>query len=208
MELKVLNISGKETGNTIKVSDKVFKVKPNDHAIYLDVKRILASAHMGNHKAKERGEIVGSTRKIKKQKGTGTARAGSIKNPLFRGGGRVFGPRVRDYDITLNAKTKQKAKKSALSYKIKDEAILVVDSLKMKSIKTKEYIKITEALSVNSGKSLFVVAEGDNNLFLSSRNIKGSNVVRAAELNTYEIMNAKHIVFEEGAIKNLEENLK
>ena len=208
MKVSVYNTEGKETSKSVSLSKDIFGIEPNNHAIYLDVKHYLAAQRQGTHKAKERADIKGSTRKIKKQKGTGTARAGSIKNPLFRGGGRIFGPRVRDYNITLNTKTKQTAKNSALSYKIKDEAILVVDSLKMKAIKTKEYIKITEALSVNSGKSLFVVAEGDNNLFLSSRNIKDSNVVRAAELNTYEIMNAKHIVFEEGAIKNLEENLK
>jgi len=208
MELKVLNISGKETGNAIKLSDKVFKAKPNDHAIYLDVKRIQAANHTGNHKAKERGEITGSTRKIKKQKGTGTARAGSIKNPLFRSGGRVFGPRVRDYDITLTTKTKQLAKKSALSYKVKGKALLVVDSLSMKATKTKDYVKMTEALKVNGGKSLFVVAESSENLFLSGRNIQGTTVVRAAELNTLDIMNAKHVVFEEGAIKKIEENLK
>ena len=208
MELKVLNISGKETGNAIKLSDKVFKVKPNDHAIYLDVKRIQAASHTGNHKAKERGEITGSTRKIKKQKGTGTARAGSIKNPLFRSGGRVFGPRVRDYDITLTSKAKQLAKKSALSYKVKGNALVVVDSLTMKATKTKDYIKMTEALKVNDGKSLFVVAESSENLFLSGRNIQGTSVVRAAELNTLDIMNAKHVVFEEGAIKKVEENLK
>jgi large subunit ribosomal protein L4 len=208
MELKILNIKGKETGKSLKVSDKVFKVTPNDHAIYLDVKRIQAGQHQGTHKAKERGEIVGSTRKIKKQKGTGSARAGSIKNPLFKGGGRIFGPRVRSYDITLNSKTKKIAKRSALSYKAKENTLLVVDSFKMKAPKTKEYIEMLKDLNVSEGNSLFVIASANESLYKSGRNIQNTCVMGASELNTYEIMKAKNIVFEEAAIVKLEDNLK
>lgn len=208
MELKILNIKGKETGKSLKVSDKVFKVTPNDHAIYLDVKRIQAGQHLGNHKTKERGEIVGSTRKIKKQKGTGTARAGSIKNPLFKGGGRVFGPRVRDYDISLNSKTKKIAKCSALSYKAKGNTLLVVDSFKMKAPKTKEYVEMLKDLNVSEGHSLFVIASANESLYKSGRNLQNTSVMNASELNTYEIMKAKNIVFEEAAIVKLEDNLK
>ena len=208
MELKILNIKGKETGKSLKVSDKVFKVKPNDHAIYLDVKRIQASQHQGTHKAKERGEIEGSKRKIKRQKGTGTARAGSIKNPLFKGGGRVFGPRVRDYNISLNSKTKKIAKCSALSYKTKDNTLFVVDSFKMKAPKTKEYVEILKDLKVAEGHSLLVTESTNEELYKSGRNLQNTQVIGAAELNTYEIMKAKNIVFEEAAIVKLEENLK
>jgi len=208
MELKILNIKGKETGKSLKVSDKVFKMTPNDHAIYLDVKRIQASQHQGTHKAKERGEIVGSTRKIKKQKGTGTARSGSIKNPLLKGGGRIFGPRVRDYDISVNSKTKKIAKCSALSYKVKEKTLFVVDGFKFKAPKTKEYVAMLKDMNVSEGKSLFVIASANDALYKSGRNLQNTRVIGASELNTYEIMKAKNIVFEEAAMVKLEDNLK
>lgn len=204
MELKVLNTKGKETG-TVTLSDAIFAIEPNDHAIYLDVKRILASKHLGLHKAKEKNEIKASTRKIKRQKGTGTARAGSLKSGVFRGGARMFGPRVRSYKIKLNTKVKDLAKKSALTYKAKAEGITVVDSVAFEAPRTKEYISTFANLKVDLNKSLLVLGEENKNVYLSSRNLKGVKVVTVNDVNTYDIMNAKTVVFESSAVEKLEE---
>ena len=204
MELSVLNTSGKDTGKKVTLTDTVFAVEPNDHAIYLDVKQYLANQRQGTHKAKERAEIVGSTKKIKRQKGTGTARAGSIKSPIFRGGGRVFGPRPRNYDIKLNKKLKQVARRSALSYKAQENAIAVIEDIVMETPKTKEYVSLMDSLSLSAKKTLIVTDELNKNLILSSRNIKNSSVTVLSELNTYDILNADNIIFSEGTIEKLE----
>ena len=204
MELNVINIEGKETGKKVALSDLIFGVEPNDHAIYLDVKQYLANQRQGTHKAKERGEVSGSTRKIKRQKGTGTARAGSIKSPVFRGGGRVFGPRPRDYGFKLNKKVKQLARKSALSYKAKDNGIIVLEDFNFESPKTKEFVAIQNNLKINDKKSLFVLTEVNKNIYLSSRNLKGVKVVTASELTTYDILNASSVVLLEGSLDKIE----
>jgi large subunit ribosomal protein L4 len=204
MDLIVINTSGKDTGKKVSLSDSIFAIEPNDHAIYLDVKQYLANGRQGTHKSKQRGEISGSTRKIKKQKGTGGARAGSIKNPLFKGGGRVFGPEPRDYSFKLNKKVKQLARKSALSYKVKDNQLVVVEDFSFEAPKTKEMINVLTALGANDKKSMLVIAEQDKNVYLSSRNLKGVNVVTALELNTYNTMNANFVVMTEGAVQKLE----
>jgi len=204
MELNVLNIEGKETGNKVVLNDLIFGVEPNDHAIYLDVKQYLANQRQGTSKSKERGEIAGSTRKIKKQKGTGTARAGSIKSPTFRGGGRVFGPRPRDYGFKLNKKVKQLARKSALSYKAKDNGIIVLEAFNFDVPKTKELINIQNNLKINDKKSIIVLSEANKNIYLSSRNLKGIKVVIASELTTYDILNASSIIFVEGSLEKIE----
>ena len=204
MELNVLNIKGKETGRKVKLNAAVFAIEPNDHAIYLDVKSHLANKRQGTHKAKERAEIVGSTRKIKKQKGTGTARAGSIKNPLFKGGGRVFGPTPRDYSQKVNKKVKRLARKSALSIKAKQKAIVVLEDFQMDKPHTKDYLKILAALGLSDKKSMLVLGDLNKNVYLSSRNLKNSKVVTNSELNTYGISNANHLIISEGAIAELE----
>lgn len=204
MELVILNISGEDTGKKVTLQDEIFGVEPNDHVIYLDVKQYLANQRHGNHKSKERGEITGSTKKIKRQKGTGTARAGSIKSPLFRGGGRAFGPRPRNYGFKLNKKLKQLARISALSYKAKGEAIKVVEDFNFDKPKTKEYVNVLRNLSIDDKKSLFILNEKSDNLYLSSRNIKGSKVVALSELNTYDIMNHSNIVFVESSLNQLQ----
>ncbi|MDG1341753.1 MAG: 50S ribosomal protein L4 [Flavobacteriaceae bacterium] len=204
MELNVLNIEGKETGRKIKLDKAVFGIEPNDHAIYLDVKQHLANKRQGTHKAKERAEIVGSTRKIKKQKGTGTARAGSIKNPLFKGGGRVFGPRPRDYSQKVNKKVKRLARMSALSIKANQKSIVVLEDFQMDQPQTKNYLKMLVALGLADKKSILVLGELNKNVYLSSRNLKNSNVVINSELNTYSISNANSLIFSEGAIAGLE----
>ena len=208
MELSVLNTKGKETGRTIKLDQAIFGVDPNNHAIYLDVKQHLANKRQGTHKSKERSEIVGSTRKIKKQKGTGTARAGSIKNPLFRGGGRIFGPTPRDYSQKLNKKVKRIARKSALSIKAKDKSILILEDFKFDSPKTSAYLKVLESLGLSGKKSLMVLGEQNNNVYLSSRNLSNSKVVKSSELSTYQITNASSLVLFESAISDLESILK
>ena len=208
MELNVLNIEGKETGRKIKLDKAVFGIEPNDHAIYLDVKQHLANKRQGTHKAKERAEIVGSTRKIKKQKGTGTARAGSIKNPLFKGGGRVFGPRPRDYSQKVNKKVKRLARMSALSIKANQKSILVLEDIKMDQPQTKDYLKMLAALGLADKKSVLVLGELNKNVYLSSRNLKNSKVVINSELNTYSISNANSLIFSEAAITGLESLLK
>ena len=195
MELNVLNIQGKETGRKVKLNTAVFGIEPNDHAIYLDVKSHLANKRQGTHKAKERAEITGSTRKIKKQKGTGTARAGSIKNPLFKGGGRVFGPTPRDYSQKVNKKVKRLARKSALSIKAKQKSIVILEDFQMDKPQTKEYIKMLSALGLAEKKSLLVLGDLNKNVYLSSRNLKNSKVVTNSELNTYKISNANSLIF-------------
>lgn len=204
MELSVLNTSGKDTGKKVTLTDTVFAVEPNDHAIYLDVKQYLANQRQGTHAAKERADIVGSTKKIKRQKGTGTARAGSIKSPIFRGGGRVFGPRPRNYDMKLNKKLKQVARRSALSYKAQENAIAVIEDIVMDAPKTKEYISLMDNLSLGAKKTLIVTNELNKNLILSSRNVQNSAVTILSELNTYDILNADNIIFSEGTIDKLE----
>ncbi|MCL3778842.1 50S ribosomal protein L4 [Prolixibacteraceae bacterium JC049] len=206
MEVAVLNKAGQETGRSVELLEQVFGIEPNDHAIYLDVKQYLANQRQGTHKAKERAEIVGSTRKIKKQKGTGTARAGSIKSPVFRGGGRIFGPRPRNYGFKLNKKVKTLARKSALAYKAKGNSILVVEDFTFEAPKTKEMVAITGSLKINDKKSLIVLPEENKNLYLSARNLKNTQVLTVNELSTYQILNAKTLVLLEGAVKKIEEN--
>lgn len=208
MELSVLNIEGKETGRKVTLNDQIFGIEPSDHAIYLDVKQYMANQRQGTHKSKERGDITGSTRKIKKQKGTGTARAGSIKSPIFRGGGRVFGPRPRNYGFKLNKKVKQLARKSALTYKASEQSILVLEDFNFESPKTKEMVAMKSNLQLADKKSLFVLPTENNNIYLSSRNLQDISVVIASELNTYEILNAKIIVLLEGSVEKIEEALK
>ena len=207
MELSVVNLEGKETGSKAQFSEEIFGFQPVDHAIYLDVKQYLANQRQGTHKSKERAEIAGSTKKIKKQKGTGTARAGSIKSPVFRGGGRVFGPRPRNYNFKLNKKLKIVARKSALSYKMKDESITVVDSLNINEVKTKRLVTVLNSLSLSESKVLMVLAKDNNNVYLSSRNLPNVNVVNVNSLNTYDIINATRVVVEEGSIARIEEIL-
>ena len=208
MELKVHNIKGKETDKKIKLNKAIFGIEPNDHAIYLDVKQYLANNRKGLHKSKERAEIAGSTRKIKKQKGTGTARAGSIKNPLFRGGGTIFGPRPRSYDQKINKKVKKLARKSALAYKVKNNEILILEDFKLSNPKTSDYLKIINAFGLESKKTLLVINELNNNIYLSSRNIKNSKVIINSELNTYEITDANNILILESAVEGIESTLK
>ncbi|MGI5913123.1 MAG: 50S ribosomal protein L4 [Bacteroidales bacterium] len=204
MEIAVLDIEGKETGRKVNLNDSVFGIEPNDHAIYLDAKQYMANQRQGTHKSKERGEVSGSTRKLKRQKGTGTARAGSIKNPLFRGGGRVFGPKPRNYGFKLNKKMKQLARKSALSYKASNNKIIVLEDFSLEVPKTKEMIRISNNL-VNENKNLlFVLAERNKNVYLSSRNIQGVEVINATELTTYDIMKASTLIFAESAIDVLQ----
>ena len=208
MELAIHNIKGKDTGRKAKLSNNIFGVEPNDHAIYLDVKQYLANNRKGLHKSKERAEIKGSTRKIKRQKGTGTARAGSIKNPLFRGGGRVFGPRPRSYDQKVNKKVKKLARKSALSYKAKNKAIMIIEDFEFSKPKTKNYFSILKAFDLDGKKTLMVLNGGNKNVYLSSRNLKNSKVVINSELNTYEITDASNVLILESAVDGLESNLK
>jgi large subunit ribosomal protein L4 len=205
MELSVLNIEGKDTGRKITLNDRIFDVEPNDHAIYLDVKHHMANKRQGTHKTLERGEVSGSTRKIKRQKGTGTARAGSIKSPLFRGGGTIFGPRPRNYGFKLNKKIKQLARKSALTYKARENSILVVEDFNMEAPKTKEFINIKNNLKIADKKSLFVLPAENNNIYLSSRNLQGVSVVSASYINTYQILNAKTVVLLESCVTKIEE---
>jgi large subunit ribosomal protein L4 len=208
MELSVLNKEGKETGRKVTLSDQIFGIEPSDHAIYLDVKQYMANQRQGTSKSKERGEVSGSTRKIKKQKGTGGARAGSIKSPTFRGGGTIFGPRPRNYEFKLNKKVKQLARKSALTYKAVENRILVLEDFNMEAPKTKEIVAIRTNLQIADKKSLFVLPVENNSIYLSSRNLKDVSVVTASELNTYQILNAKTIVILEGSVNKIEEAFK
>ena len=208
MELKVLNKEGKATTKKVKLTAGIFAIDPNDHAIYLDVKQYLANQRQGTHQSRERGEIIGSTRKIKKQKGTGTARAGSIKNPIFRGGGRVFGPRPKNYGFKLNKKLKVLARKSALSYKAKEESILILEDLSFKSPKTKDFASLLKNLKVDNAKSLFITSEKDKNILLSSRNIPNTKVITANMLNTYDILDSKMLIISEKAFPQIEKQFK
>lgn len=208
MKVAVLDIKGKETGRKVDLSDDVFAIEPNEHAIYLDVKQYLAHQRQGTHKAKERAEIAGSTRKIKKQKGTGTARAGSIKSPVFRGGGRIFGPRPKDYTQKLNKNVKRLARRSALSLKTKEKSVVVVEDFNFETPKTKDFVAFLTSLGLENKKSLIVLGDTNNNVYLSSRNLERSEVVTGSELNTYKIVNANSLVFTESALEGIESNLK
>jgi large subunit ribosomal protein L4 len=204
MELTVYNIKGEETGKNVSLNDTVYGIDPNDHAIYLDVKQYLANGRQGTHKTKERSEVAGSTKKIKKQKGTGTARAGDIKNPIFRGGGRVFGPTPRDYGFKLNKKVKKLARKSALAYKAKSDKIRIVEDFDLTSPKTSEYLGILNNMKINEKKSLLVITEQNKNIYLSSRNLQGAKVVLASEITTYDIMNASVLLLFESSVDVLD----
>ena len=207
MKVAVLDKTGKDTGRKADLSKDVFAIEPNTHAIYLDVKQYLANQRQGTHKSKERGEITGSTRKIKRQKGTGTARAGSIKSGVFKGGGRMFGPRPRNYGFKLNKNVKRLARKSALTIKANEKAITVLEDLSFDAPKTKDFISVLKALDLENKKSLFVLGASNNNVYLSSRNLKGSEVITSSELSTYKIMNANQVVLLEGSLEGIETNL-
>ena len=207
MKVAVLDINGKDTGRKADLSNKVFAIEPNNHAVYLDVKQYLANQRQGTHKAKERAEIVGSTRKIKKQKGTGTARAGSIKSGVFKGGGRIFGPRPRNYGFKLNKNVKRLARKSALTIKAQEKAIVVLEDFDFEAPKTKNFTAVLKALNLETKKSLFVLGTPNNNVYLSSRNLKRSEVLTSSELSTYKILNANQVILLESAIEGIESNL-
>lgn len=207
MEVKVLDINGKDTGRKVQLSDSVFAIEPNNHAVYLDVKQYLANQRQGTHKSKERSEIAGSTRKIKKQKGTGTARAGSVKSPVFVGGGRVFGPTPRSYSFKLNKNLKRLARKSALSLKAQESNLVVVEDFTFEAPNTKNFINVLKALGLDNKKSLFVLGDTNKNVYLSSRNLKSTSVVTTSELNTYAVLNAKSLVLTEGSVSGIEANL-
>ncbi|WP_338378154.1 50S ribosomal protein L4 [uncultured Flavobacterium sp.] len=207
MEVIVLDVNGKETGRKVQLSDSVFAIEPNNHAVYLDVKQYLANQRQGTHKAKERAEVAGSTRKIKKQKGTGTARAGSAKNPLFKGGGTVFGPRPRSYSFKLNKSLKRLARKSAFSIKAKEENLVVIEDFNFETPNTKNFINVLKALGLDNKKSLFVLGESNKNVYLSSRNLKASSVITTSELSTYSILNTNKLVLMESSLEEIETNL-
>lgn len=208
MKVSVYQNSGKDSGKKIDLSDEIFAIEPNDHAIYLDVKQYLANQRQGTHKAKERAEIVGSTRKIKRQKGTGTARAGSIKSPLFRGGGRIFGPRPRNYGFKLNKKLKAIARKSALTYKAQENGIKVLEDLKFEAAKTKDYIQLLTSLELQDKKTLLVLPEVDKNILLSSRNLPQAKVTTVDALHTYDLLNADELLISESSVEKIENLLK
>ena len=207
MKVAVLDITGKDTGRKVELSKDVFAIEPNNHAVYLDVKQYLANQRQGTHKAKERGEVAGSTRKIKRQKGTGTARAGSIKSGVFSGGGRMFGPRPRNYSFKLNKNLKRLARRSALSIKANENAIVVMEDFNFEAPKTKNFTSILKALDIQDKKSLFVLGALNNNVYLSARNFEGSEVIINSELNTYKILNANKLVLLESSIEGIESNL-
>jgi large subunit ribosomal protein L4 len=207
MKVAVLDSKGKDTGRKADLSDQVFGIEPNNHAVYLDVKQYLAHQRQGTHKSKERAEIAGSTRKIKKQKGTGTARAGSIKSPIFRGGGRIFGPRPKDYTQKLNKNLKRLARKSALTLKAQEKSILVVEDFDFDAPKTKDFVQVLKSLGLENKKSLFVLGDSNKGVYLSSRNFTQSDVITSSELSTYKILNANSIVLLEGALETIELNL-
>ena len=207
MKVAVLDYKGKDTGRKVNLSKDVYGIEPNNHSIYLDVKQYLANQRQGTHKAKERADIIGSTRKIKKQKGTGTARAGSIKSGVFRGGGRIFGPRPRNYSFKLNKNLKRLARKTALTLKANDKAITVLEDFDFETIKTKNFKSVLKALNLESKKSLFVFGASNNNVYLSSRNLKGSEVITYSELSTYKLLNADQLVLVESALEGIELNL-
>ena len=207
MKVAVLDNTGKDTGRKIELSEAIFGIEPNNHAVYLDVKQHLANKRQGTHKSKERADIVGSTRKIKKQKGTGTARAGSIKSPLFRGGGRVFGPRPKDYSFKLNKSLKRLARKSALSMKAKENNVIVLEDFNFDTPKTKNFVQVLKALSIEDKKSMFVLGASNNNVYLASRNLKRANVVNASGVNTYSVVNSNKLILLESTLEDIESNL-
>lgn len=204
MELEVINREGESTGKKVTLADAIYAIEPNDHVIYLDVKQHLANRRQGTHKAKERAEIKGSTKKLKKQKGTGTARAGSIKSPLFRGGGRIFGPRPRDYHFKLNRKVKSLARKSALTYKAKESNITVVEDFNLESPKTQEYQKVLNNLSVTNEKTLLILPDNNKNLYLSSRNLPKAKVLPCSQINTFDLLNADKVLIFESSVEQIE----
>ena len=208
MKLSVYNTEGKETSKTVSLSKDVFGIEPNDHAIYLDVKNYLAAQRQGTHKSKERSDVRGSRRKIRKQKGSGAARVGDIKNPLFRGGGRVFGPRPRSYDFKLNKKVKVLARKSALSQIAKDKKMIVLEDFSMDTPSTKDFAKILSNLDQTNNKTLLILTDSNKNILLSSRNLKKTKVVNVSSINTYDLMNAHKLMFVESSIKEIEKNYK
>ena len=207
MKVAVLDINGKDTGRKAELSKDVFAIDPNNHAVYLDVKQYLANQRQGTHKAKERAEITGSTRKIKKQKGTGTARAGSIKSGVFKGGGRMFGPRPRNYGFKLNKNVKRLARKSALTKKANEKAITVLEDFNFETPKTQNFTALLNALGLQGKKSLFVLGASNNNVYLSSRNLKGSDVITSSELSTYKILNANQVILLGSSLEGIESNL-
>lgn len=207
MELTIFDKTGRETASTVSLSEEVFGIEPNDHAIYLDVKQYQANQRQGTHKAKERSEIAGSTRKIKRQKGTGTARAGSLKSPVFRSGGRIFGPRPRDYHFKLNKKLKRLARKSALSYKAKENSITIVEDFAFNAPRTKEYIEFLKGFSFETQKTLLITNEKDNNVYLSARNLQKARVLPTSELSTFEILHADRLIITKSSLATLETNL-
>jgi large subunit ribosomal protein L4 len=204
MEVAVLKYSGETTSKKVNLADTVFGIEPNDHAIYLDVKSFLANQRQGTHKAKQRNEISGSSKKIKKQKGTGGARAGNIKNPQFKGGGRVFGPQPRDYSFKLNKKVKDLARKSALSYKAKDNSIAILEDFNFESAKTKQYVSLLSALKLDNKKTLLILPENNKNIVLSGRNIQNTKITTADQINTYDLMHADNVIFVESSISKVE----
>ncbi|MCC5928436.1 MAG: 50S ribosomal protein L4 [Cyclobacteriaceae bacterium] len=203
MELAVYNIKGEDTGRKISLDDSIFGIEPNEHAVYLDVKHYLAAQRQGTHKSKERNEIKGSTKKIKKQKGTGSARAGSIKSPLFVGGGRIFGPRPRDYDFKLNKKVKKLARKSALSAKAKEQLLWVIEDFSFEKPRTKSFVELLKNFNLQDKKSLFVLAEPDANVVLSGRNLKNAKVSHADSLNTYDVLRYENLILSEGSLEQI-----
>jgi len=207
MEVAILDIKGNDTGRKANLSDAVFGIEPNNHAIYLDVKQYLAHQRQGTHKTKERAEIAGSTRKIKKQKGTGTARAGSIKSPIFRGGGRIFGPRPKDYSQKLNKNLKRLARRSALSTKFRDKEVIVLEDFDFDTPRTKDFLSVLSSLGLDGKKSLFVLGDSNKGVYLSSRNFKASEVITNKELSTYKILNANSVVLLESSIDGICLNL-
>lgn len=204
MEVNVLNISGKATGVKVQLSEEIFGIEPNDHAIYLDVKLYLANQRQGTHKSKQRNEIAGSTRKLYKQKGTGGARAGSIKSPLFNGGGRIFGPQPRNYTFKLNKKLKSLARNSALAYKAQDSSVVILEDFSFDAVKTKNFIKLISALEFTNQKTLIVVPAGNENVYLSSRNVQKTKVITPDQITTYDVLNASKLVFTTSSVKTLE----
>ena len=208
MELVVLNTSGKETGRKVTLDEAIFGIEPNQHAVYLEVKQYLAAQRQGTHKSKERSEIAGSTKKLKKQKGSGSARYGDIKSPVFRGGGRIFGPKPRDYRFKLNKALKRLAKKSVLSQKMRDNSIMVLESFNFDAPKTKEFINLNAALGFEGKKALYILPEANKNVYLSSRNLPKTKVLTYNEISSYDLVHAGEIVFLEGAIEKFQENLK
>ena len=208
MKVDINKISGKSSGKKITLSDKIFSIEPNDHAIYSDVKSYLTNQRQGNSKVKGRSEIVGSTRKIKKQKGTGTARAGSIKSPLFKGGGQIFGPEPREYKNKVNKKVKDLARKSALSHKVKEKSLFIIENFDLKQPKTKEFVSILSNFSIQNKKSLLFTSVNSKNIILSSNNLKNTKVKKIDDINTYDIINADSVLFDEDSVKKLNEILK